>query len=231
MIREVDIDRFEDVHKQALRLRSWIVKVAGGWLKWHERDDVYQQIWMLIVLGKSRKEIKNALTSYVPWLRWQWGPGHENHVYLFPHFVANTGKGYEPLNFLSIDGIVWKDNPSEMANRKRRLERERANVAAGLCRCGRVRTEGYRTCQRCRQVTEERTKRSRQGQKIARRKLSPAEKRQQHAEALKRRKAIPGICQRCAAVPAEEGKRRCSRCLEYAKLKAAEARRKKRQRA
>ena len=71
----------------------------------------------------------------------------------------------------------------------------RKNVEEGKCRCGRKRTPGFKTCEKCREHNRE------------------AVKKRQHR--LRPIFAKLGICTRCMDRLAVEGRKNCAVCAEY----------------
>ena len=90
-------------------------------------------------------------------------------------------------------------NPSEIRSSQRRREREQANRAMGLCRCGKPVTAGYKTCVSCR----------------TRARLAAAKRRRRKGVESRQMWIEEGRCYLCGR-PAKDGYKLCEK--HYAKI-------------
>ena len=90
-------------------------------------------------------------------------------------------------------------NPSEIRSSQRQREREQANRAMGLCRCGKPVTAGYKTCVSCR----------------TRARLAAAKRRRRKGVESRQMWIEEGRCYLCGR-PAKDGYKLCEK--HYAKI-------------
>jgi hypothetical protein len=114
-------------------------------LHWYEYDDLYQQVWLLLLLGKTDEQIRKTMRRYAEFLRWAYGSGGKQTVYLAgTEFENRSTKGYRSIGFWGREVDLTRDE-------RKREDRQRRRARPGICnQCGcRPVQDGKKRCQRC----------------------------------------------------------------------------------